>query len=389
MLIYHQCGHNFVWNIQSLLEDEAGNGLIISPVNVEADRIADRFPSELLNSSWMDPQFYLPDDNKGQLETYPFFPANVLDGFSTVDYQECAFEVAKACLIFQHNLGLKYLVIPTRYYDDLPDRYLEQLESLCLDPFVRARDELGLTEPLLLTIIAKPLHLEFGMPRDELLSWATSCPEISGIYLIFQNNSRSKQIKDPQFLAGALRFIRALRLNELEVHMGYSGLEGLLFSVADPTSVSVGSYENLRSFSVSRLRTQERKGQQGPRPRVYSGLLLQWIEDTVLPPLRELVPDWRDLFDDSPYKEYLLDSESALNFQRRELYKHYFLVFSQQVAMLPAVPDRAPHIRELVMSALALFDKIETSGIFLDSNSDSSHLPVWLNALAMYQRRPE
>ena len=114
MLIYHQCGHNFVWNTRSLLEDKAGDGLIISPVNVEADRIRDRIPHELLSNSWMDPQFYLPDDSKSKLVTYPFFPANVLDSFSTADYQSCAFEVAKACLTFQHNLGLKYLVIPTR-----------------------------------------------------------------------------------------------------------------------------------------------------------------------------------------------------------------------------------------------------------------------------------
>jgi len=390
MLIYHQCGHNFVWNIQSLLQDVVGNGLIISPVNVDADRIRDRIPHELLSNSWIDPQFYLPDDSKSKLATYPFFPANVLDGFSTADYQSCAFEVAKACLTFQHSLGLKYLVIPTRYFEDFPDNYLEQLESFYLEPFVKAKYELGLTNPLLLTVITKPLHLESGMPRDELLSWATSYAEVSGIYLILDNNFHSKQIKDPKYLAGALRFIRALRLNDLEVHVGYSGLEGLLLSVADPTSVSVGSYENLRSFDISRLVTREPGSQQyGPRPRVYSGRLLQWIEDTYLPPLRELTPDWKDLFDDSPYKEYLLDSEISLNFQRSELYKHYFLLFSEQIAALPAVQDRAQYIKELVMDAMALFEQIEASGVFLDPNSDRSHLPAWLNALAMYQRQPE
>lgn len=389
MLIYHQCGHNFVWNMQSLLEDRAGDGLIISPVNVEADRIRDRIPRELLSNSWVDPQFYLPDDSKSKLATYPFFPANVLDGFSTTDYQNHAFEVAKACLIFQNDLGLKYLVIPTRYFEDLPDNYLEQLESLFLEPFVKAKRELRLTNPLFLTVITKPLHLEPGMPRDELLSWATSYAEVSGIYLIFDNNFHSKQIKDPKYLADALRFVRALRFNDLEVHIGYSGLEGLLFSVADPTSVSVGSYENLRSFDISRLVTREPSAQQGPRPRVYSGRLLQWIEDTALPPLRELMLDWKNLFDDSPYKEYLLDSENSLNFQRSEIYKHYFLLFSKQVAALPAVQHRTQHIKELVMDAMVLFEQIEASGVFLDPNSDHSHLPAWLNALAMYQRQPE
>ena len=390
MLIFHQCGHNYVWNIHSLSEDDAGNGFIISPVNIRANQISTKFPQKLLNSSWLDPQFYLPNDNKGKLATYPFFPANALDMFSTSDYEESAYEVAKQCLLFQHGLGLKYLVIPTRYFDDLPSNYLEQLSALFLEPFAKAKKDLGLDKPLLLTVIAKSLHLELGEPRDELLSWATNHPEIAGIYLILDNNFHSKQIKDPGYLVGAMRFIRILRINNLEVHVGYSGLEGLLFSVADPTSVSIGSYENLRSFNIQRLETRdESSNPRQPRPRIYSGHLLQWIEDTYLPSLRELTPEWQSFFDDSPYKNYLLDPSTSLNSQRSELYKHYFLSFSKQVAALPALEQRAQFIRKIVMEALARFEQIKESGVFLNSDSDASHLPAWLNALTMYQRQSE
>ncbi len=85
MLIYHQCGHNFVWNVQSLQDDGAGEGLIVSPVNVEADKISERIPTGILESSWMDPQFYIPNDSKNKLKTYPFFPGNVLENFDTSD----------------------------------------------------------------------------------------------------------------------------------------------------------------------------------------------------------------------------------------------------------------------------------------------------------------
>ena len=131
----------------------------------------------------------------------------------------------------------------------------------------------------------------------------------------------------------------------MEVHVGYCGIEGLLYSVADATSVTVGSYENLRSFSTLRLETQEDKPRRAPRSRVYSGRLLQWVEDVYLGPFRKLVPDWQLLFDDSPYKEYLLDPSSSLNFQRSEIYKHYFFIFSRQVAALPQLAGRPEHIR--------------------------------------------
>lgn len=389
MLTYHQCGHNFVWNLESIQEDDIGEGLILSPVNLEAERIRDRIPEELLATSWMDPQFYVPDDSKGKLETYPFFPANVLDDFTTSEFVDHAREVARECLSFQHELGLRSLVIPTRYYEDLPEDHIEQLEALFLEPFLESKAALALSEPLLLTVIAKPIHLEPGIMREELLTWVTSEPAVSGIYLIFDHNFISKQIKDPEYLVQAMRFIRVLRLNGMEVHIGYSGLEGLLYSIADPTSVSIGSYENLRSFGTRRLESRDTGPQRAPRPRVYSGRLLQWIEDTYLPPLRELVPNWRDLFDDSPYKEYLLNPDTALNFQRSEIYKHYFFLFAEQIADLPTIDERAQHIRSLATRAIDKFERIGDAGVYLDSDSDQSHLPAWLNAVTMYQNRPE
>jgi hypothetical protein len=376
-----------VWNIQSYENDSVGAGFIISPVNTKVDDIQRRFDTQKLQNSWFDPQFYLPQDSKSKLETYPFFPGNKLDNFNTSDYIDYSYQVAKECLNFQHEHDFKYLVVPTRYYDDLPEHYIQQMDRLFLDTFVNARKELGFNEPLILTVIAKEIHLELepGYIRDELLTWVTSESDISGVYLIFDNNFQTKQIKDADYLYKALLFIQALRYNNLEVHIGYSGIEGLLYSIADPTSISVGSYENLRSFNLRRFQTLERRGHRGPNPRIYSGDLLQWIEDSYLPPFRKLVPDWTTLFNYSPYREYLLDEESELNFNRRELYKHYFYIFSDQIAELPPVNQRPNHIRDVVHGALSRFEFIRENNVFLDANSDGSHLPAWLNALAMYE----
>ena len=389
MLIYHQCGHNFVWNVRSLEDDGTGEGLIVSPVNIEADRISNRIPTEILETSWMDPQFYLPNDNKNKLKTYPFFPGNVLENFNTSDFENHAVEIATECLQFQNALNFRYLVIPTRYFDDIPDIYLSQITELFVEPFRQARLDLHLTKPMLLTLIAKRLHLEDGLSRDELLSWATGFGDVDGIYLVLDSGSRSKQIKDAGFLSGTLRFVRALRLNDMEVHVGYCGIEGLLYSIADATSVTVGSYENLRSFSTLRLETQENTPRRGPRPRVYSGQLLQWVEDIYLEPLRQLVPDWQLLFDDSPYKEYLLNPSSSLNFQRSEIYKHYFFVFSRQIAELPQLAGRGEYIRAQILNAIQFFEQIGAANVFLDADSDGSHLPSWLNALAMFEGQSE
>lgn len=386
MRLYHQCGHNFVWNIQSYEEDNVGDGFILSPVNIEANKISERFDQDQLSKSWMDPQIYLPGDNKSYLSTYPFFPSNALNPFSTERFEQNASTLAKACLNFQAKLELKYFVIPTRHFTDIPQNYFSQLQSMYVLPYIDAMDELGLANPLLLTIIVKPFQLALGPDRDEILTWATSFSGIHGIYLILENQFTSKQIKDPGFLCGAMRFIKALRDNGLEVHLGYTGNEGILYSIADPTSVSIGTYENLRSFDISRLMTLENSERRGPRPRIYSAKLFQWIVDTSIPPLSELYENWRDLFDDSKYKDYLLNPENSLSFQRSEIYKHYFQLYSGQVKSLPVLFDRPAYLKEKLQVSLDLFSQIRDSGVLLDTDSDGSHLVPWINAINMFER---
>ena len=183
-----------------------------------------------------------------------------------------------------------------------------------------------------------------------------------------------------------MSFIKVLRDNNLEVHIGYAGNEGLLYSISDATSLSIGSYENLRSFDISRLMTRENEERRGPRPRIYSAKLNQWIIDTSIPAFRKLMPDWENLFDNTIYKEYLLDPETSLNFQRSELYKHYFLLYSNQIKSLPSTSERSNYIKNLLQNSLTLFEQISDSGVFLDSDSDGSHLAPWINAITMFER---
>src|SRR5699024_5894108 len=251
--------------------------------------------------------------------------------------------------------------------------------------FIAEHSRIDGAPPLLLTVIVKQIQLEDGLLRSELITWITNYSKIKGVYLIFDNDFYTKQIKEPEYLANQLLFIHFLRQNGLEVHVGYTNTEGYLLSVAGPTSVSVGSYENLRSFGTKRLETRESGVQQGPTPRIYSGKLFQWIPNTYIPAMRRLVPDWNDLFDESPYKEYLLSPETELNFQRKEIYKHYFSIFTEQVMELP--PDavkKKTFIKKEIKNAIGRFERIEGHGVFLDSNSDGTHLHSWLNAISIF-----
>jgi serine/threonine protein kinase len=75
MRLYHQVGFREKWNLDSLEEDGAGYGLIISPVNMKLEKL-EKISSEIKKKSFFDPQIYLPRVVKGSLSTYGYFPSD-------------------------------------------------------------------------------------------------------------------------------------------------------------------------------------------------------------------------------------------------------------------------------------------------------------------------
>jgi hypothetical protein len=385
MKVFHQTGHVYKWNLDSYVTDKAGDGLILSPINISYTDVL-KLPNIIKKSCIFDSQFYIPNDNKGKLETYDFFPANMKEGFSTVDFDEVAEEVAGKNIKFQAYNNFEYYIIPTKYYEFLPENYHEQLNEFIINPFLAQINQQKNKKKVILSIIVKQEQLLDESKRDELLNWVTGIGSINGVYLIFENKFASKQIKDPNYLYNALVLIKFLKNTDLEVHIGYTNTEGLLYSIAGPDSISMGSYENLRSFNINRFITPEtKKAQRGPAPRLYSGKLLQWIEYGFIESFISLFSDWQLLFEESRHNPLLFKKEYHWHFNKPELYKHYFIVFSSQVKGLPQdLKEREIYLRKAIDNAINLFDNIKKH-VYLDSDSDGSHLYHWMNSITMYE----
>lgn len=384
MKVYHQVGHNYKWNIDSY-NDGCGEGLILSPVNMESDKLL-ALPEATRRNSFLDPQMYLLGTERASIGSYPFFPGNIKAGFSTTDLATSNTQIAKLCTDYQVQAQMKYIVIPTRYLDATPTKYLEQMMSGFVIPFLDYKEQKGISIPYLLTVVVKQSILTTVELRDELLNWMTGIQGIAGFYLIFDNDFHTKQIKDFDYLWNALFFIHILKMNAFEVHIGYTNTEGLLFSAAMPDSVSIGAYENLRNFRISRFETPDGKRKQGPNPRLYSTKLLQWMEYTYIQSMEQMVPDYQEYFDDSKYRPLMFEPDFKWHFTKPELYKHYFEVFSRQMGGLPDnQAERIDSIKQQIQAAIARYREIKQN-ILLDDDSDDSHLPTWFNALNAYQR---
>ena len=384
MKVYHQTGHRDNWNRECFLNG-IGDGLIYSPINIDADKLLS-FDPALKITGFLDPQLYLLNEAKGTLHTYPYFPGNIKPDFSTPDLDNSHIQLAKLCVDYQMQNDLNYLVIPTRYHTDNPTTYFIQSTDYFVTPFCDYVRTNNIKKKVLLSVIVKSIMLSDEEKRNEVLNWITGHQQISGVYLIFEDNFTSKQIKDFEFLLNALRFITILKKNQMEVHLGYTNTEGLLYSIAMPDSVTVGSYENLRSFGIKRFQDLENGPMRAPRARLYSSKLLQWLDYQYVEAMRTLIPGYEVYFDESEFRPLMFKPDYNWQFQKPEPYKHYFYVFDRQVKGLPnGQADRIEILKGNIRNAVNLFRTIEND-VFLDDDSDGSHLPTWFNVINAYQK---
>lgn len=387
MKLFHQTGFRYNWNFDSF-GNGIGDGIIFSPINIDADKLLS-LPQTLKETSFLDPQLYLLNETKATIDTYPYFPGNLKEDFTTPDLDNSQITIAKLCVDYQNKNGFQYLVIPTRYYESNPSSFFSQSTDYFINPFIDYIKGKEISNKILLSIILKPNMIQEEEKRNEVLNWITGHQQIDGVYLIFENNFSTKQIKDFDYLLNALKIIAILKKNQLEVHIGYTNTEALLYSIAMPDSVTMGSYENLRSFGIKRFQELEKNPMRSPNARLYSTKLLQWLDYGYIQAMEKLIPNYEVYFDDSEYKPLMFQQEYKWHFNKSELYKHYFYVFDRQVKTLPVKQqDRIDYLKDLISSALSLFDDISEK-VLLDNNSDGSHLSLWYNVINAFQKELE
>lgn len=388
MKVLHQAGHNTVWNTSSFLEDGTGDGIIFSPVHYNSKNIV-KLDDNIKQCSLFDPQFYVPASQKAKLQTYDFFPEKIMGGFETIDYQAIAHESAKLCLEFQLDQNFEAIIIPSRFYEDLLTDFIERQKAFTVEPFLSELGSSGTTKDIYMSLsLTAPMIMDQGY-RNNILNWVTSYPEIDGVYLQVDFGERLKQIQDYDKLNSYMTFVDELIEADLEVICGYMNMEGLLASVLDINTVTMGAYENTRIFSIAKFLVNDTI-KMGPAPRIYLPKLLNWIRyDTALEIKEDFPTLWDEIYTATEYSKEVFSNSRKPHFSQSALYKHYFMLVNEQYRELALLnkQDRVEQLTNMVVSASNLYEELDSNGIlFFDANCKGGHLAVWNRILRKIHR---
>ena len=386
--LFHQCGHNTVWNLKSHQEDKTGDGLILSPVHYKKEDI-EKVPIAVRQRSLFDPQFYLPNSQKIKLQTYPFFPEVISDGFSTQNYGVHALESAKQCIDFQIENEFQYIVIPARFFDQMDPEYTTKQDSYTVIPFLESLKTRTITKKILLTLPLTQHMLKSEKYRTDLLNWVTKYPEIDGVYLFVACDGGSKQIDNKDLVLSYLEFTRELSNADLEVIVGYLNTESILFSLVPNCSVTFGSFENTRMFSIDKFIVSDEE-RRGPKARIFIPGLLNWIEFGQAKSLREIAPEiWEKIYYKTSHAEGVLDSPTEPTFNQPALYMHHFQSFDALFRELKAKTEAERYglVRTRIKDALAIYDDIDSIPFDFDKHGGKGHLQAWLDGINVFHAK--
>lgn len=387
--LYHQCGHNTIWNIDSFLEDSCGEGLILSPVHrkkCDIESLDDRVKSRSL----FDPQYYLPNSQKQKLKTYPFFPEIIADGFASQDFGMVALDSARGCIEFQIEQNFEKIIIPAKYFDQMDPKYTEKQSSFTLHPFLKAADEAKVSKPIIMTLPLTSHMVKSSEYRIRILNWVTKYPEISGVYVFASTEDDDlKQIQSEPFLTAYLDFLTELRNADLEVIIGYCNTEGLLYSLVEGCDITFGTFENTRSFSIDKFLINE-EDKRGPAPRIYLPGLLNWVRFSQASIIKRDAPEiWNKAYISTSFGDSKLSAAVEPHFTQPELYRHHCITYASQVKELATL---SPHLRfeklkKWIKEAMELNEAIAAIPFDLEKHSRGDHLQAWLDAANSYFKR--
>jgi len=374
MAIYHQMGHDS----QNLLDEKdlhLYKGALISPVNYSEIKVCaqiKKYASEKFEMIF-DPQLYFPNSERGKLPQWSYFPSDVdtADLTSIAWLQNLVEEIVKTVKRLTPHAVCSPAIVPRIYSDDyyLSNRQIGQELQQQLS---------GTSINMLQTLLVRLKELSNQKRAAEIASIITGGTANRVFLVLVSEVEPRRELAETEDIKGAMKLINYLENAGVNVLVGFSSSEFLLWKVAGATDCASGKFFNLRRFTPSRW----------DEPSEGGGQIPYWFEESVMAFLRE--PDIVRL-----QKANFISSASMANPYGQEIlqqfstepgkawlklswhqYLYWFADFEYRIAKGQVNP------KELLKEAENIWGKLDDADILMDERqNDGSWIRAWRRAL--------
>jgi hypothetical protein len=200
------------------------------------------------------------------------------------------------------------------------------------------------------------------------------------LYLVLHDDlAPRKQRTDYKSLAGAITLIRLLRGAGVEVLVGFSGLDMILWKAAGAANVATGKFFNLRRFDPTRWDAESEGGRILPYWTEQS--LITWLREEDLKLLLDKKLIDRAVAAENPYGAQILElldngaGAAWVGLGWRQ-YLYWFQQCESDISKTSSIAEA------LLLNADERWAAVERSGVLLfDRDNDGSWIRPWINAI--------
>ena len=384
MKLLHQLGHQHKWALDSFFENKVGDGFILSAYSIEKEKLGQKLSGysskQYLPISFLDLQFYGSKDSiGGKLDTYEFHPINHKEEETEVGTLNAVIAGVK----FQEKLGLKNILVPNVYtYPEKSSRTPRLIKEI--NTLIAKERHAGCLYFMTIPISGSSIRNDDEI--EKLLQELTDMNiKFDGYYIVCESNLEYKKkiSVDFKYYTNLGKIMSTLKKQGFKTMLGFSNVDALVFcTMADIDYVSIGTYENLRKFTIERY-TEETNG-GASEGWYYSEKIMNFIKARQLDILRgrgglDFIKN-----NDNIFSDVILADGYAWSTHKPDVHKNYLVAIARQLKELntiPLGPSRVLHFAKIIEKGRELYRTLEERQIYLDDESSNYHLSTWLSVI--------
>lgn len=378
MKILQVLGHNFKWNIDSFEEQEIGDGFLITAFTFGNKFSSNKKIIPLIDKCMIDLQFYGKKAriSAGKLVEFSFHPTHNNSQDPTNTYiSNCIVEAIN----FQINNGFTKIIIPC-YYEDEDIKDVIAIVKV-INNYISKNKIKGLeyymTIPLAHDIIKNKDKV------DEILVPVTDKDiAFDGYFIACENKPEQghKLTVDVRLIQQLSRVFKTLKYQGFKTIYAYANWDAIIYlAQTDIDYITIGTYENLRNFSVRRF-TEDISG--GASDGYYfSEKILNMIraKDILNIQSNNMISDIRN--NKNIFSDVILKSGYMWNIHKPDVNKNYLLSISNlldSISKIQNIRERTIYVLYLIQGAINTYQNLDDNYVaFAGSESKNYHLEVW------------
>lgn len=249
MELYLQMGHAMQKMAKDLIGEWGQGTVILSPVNMRQDKLADYSKSIKLvgGNVLFDPQMFFPKEGNDKLKEYDYWPKEGVTISSTSDFRTVNTEILR----INNSINSKAIITPGIETDETRVNKTINLMQESVEYFhSKSSKEVYATLCLCSESIR---NSEFVETLIEVLKTIPT----DGFYIVPHPANGEYIISDPLWMIGIMKLLTCLKLSKKKVIVGYTSHQGLVYALANIDAIASGNWMNTRSFMPGKFKPKD------------------------------------------------------------------------------------------------------------------------------------